>query len=263
MAIITLISDWGDSDYYTAAVKGIIFRQMPEVHIVDITHKIKAFQIAQAAYVLKNAYPNFPDGTVHLIGVNTEESLEEPHTVICFHNQYFIGTDNGLFSLLLEGAKPEKIVQLDIIQETENFTFSSRDRFATAAVHLAKGGEIEELGSMRETLNERISLKPIRDENRIRGVIIHIDSYKNIITNISKELVRGLVKKHKFQILLRMAKIDEISESYSDVPHGEIAALYSSNNMLEIAMNQGPAAPLLGVKEGDPVIVELIDETGS
>ena len=260
MAIITLTSDWGDSDYYSAAVKGAIYKQMPTAHIVDITHKIPLFQIAQAAYVLRNTYPNFPDGTVHIIGVNSEESMDEPHTVAYFKKQYFIGTDNGVFSLLFEEEKPEKLIELDILLASERFTFSSRDRFAKAAVHLANGGDLEDLGKIKAELNHRIPLKPIRNDNSIRGVIIHIDNYQNIITNISKEMLEGLVKKRSFQIQVRGGKINKISDAYGDVPSGILVALFSANDLLEIAMNQGTAAPLLGVGIGDAVIVELEEE---
>ncbi len=260
MAIITLTSDWGDKDYYLAAVKGSIYRQIPDVLIVDITHKIQSFEMAQAAYVLKNAFPNFPDGTIHIIGVNSEESIDEPHTIAYFQKQYFIGTDNGVFSLLFEGEIPEKIIELDITQETESFTFSSRDRFAKAAVHLAGGGDLEELGRIKSEVNKRISLKPIHDKDRIRGVIVHIDNYQNIITNISKELLEGLVKKRSFQIQVRGGEINKISDAYGDVPSGTLVALFSANDLLEIAMNQGTAAPLLGVGVGDAVIVELEEE---
>ena len=256
MAIITLTSDWGDSDYYSAAVKGAIYRQMPDVRIVDITHKIPAFQIAQAAYVLKNTYPSFPDGTVHIIGVNTEESIDEPHTVAYYKKQYFIGTDNGIFSLLF-GGDPDKIIELDILQETECFTFSSRDRFAKAAVHLAGGGKIEDIGTIRTEINHSLALNPIRDKDKIRGVIVFVDNYKNIITNIPKEMLTDFVNKRPFQIQVRAGKVSEISNSYGDVSQGDLLALFSSDGMLEIAMNQGDAAPLLGVKIGDAVIVEV------
>jgi S-adenosylmethionine hydrolase len=258
MAIITLTSDWGDSDYYAAAVKGTIYSQMPDARIIDITHKIPAFQIAQAAYVLRNTYPHFPDGTVHIIAVNTEESMKEPHTVAYYHKQYFIGTDNGIFSLLFD-KEPEKVVALDISQKTESFTFSSRDRFAMAAVHLADGGKMEDIGTVRTAINPGIALNPIRDKDRIRGVIVHIDNYQNIVTNISKDLLNEFVRKHAFQIQVRSGKIHVISDSYGDVSPGSLLAIFSANDMLEIAMNQGTAAPLLGVKVGDAVIVELID----
>jgi S-adenosylmethionine hydrolase len=259
MSIITLTSDWGDRDFYQAAVKGTIYRQMPEARIVDITHQIAAFQISEAAYVLKNAFPNFPDGTVHIIGVNTEESVEGPHTVAYYRKQYFIGTDNGVFSLLFE-EEPEKLIELDIPQETEGFTFSSRDRFARAAVHLAGGGKLEELGTAREAVVHRIPLKPIRSENQIRGVIIHVDNYQNLLTNITRDMFKGMVGKKPFHILLRSGEIKKISESYGDVLPGKLLALFSSNNLLEIAMNQGTAASLLGVGVDDAVIVELVEK---
>jgi len=257
MAIITLTSDWGDSDYYSAAVKGSIYRQMPDAKIIDITHKIPVFQIAQAAYVIKNTFPDFPDGTVHIIGVNTEESIEEPHTVAYYRKQYFIGADNGVFSLLFDEA-PETVVELDIVQETESFTFSSRDRFARAAVHLAKGGKIEELGAARKEIKKLFLPSPGRDNERLRGLIVHIDNYQNLITNISRSLLEEFVKKRPFKIQIRGDEIRKISDSYDDVQQGRTLALFSAAGLLEIAMNQGTAASLLGLKVGDAVIVELL-----
>ncbi|MCF6169851.1 MAG: SAM-dependent chlorinase/fluorinase [Bacteroidales bacterium] len=256
MAIITLISDWGDSDYYTAVVKGSIYKQMPDVQIVDITHNIKAFQISQAAYVLRNTFPDFPDGTVHIIGVNSEESMDQPHTVAFYKEQYFIGTDNGIFSLLFDG-EPDKVIELDIPQEAESFTFSSRDRFAKAAVHLAAGGKLGELGTKRDMVNRCIDFKPIREKNRIRGVIMHVDPYHNLVTNISKAMFNGMVKKQSFRISLRGDSVSRICASYGDVSPGNLVALFSSNGMLEIALNEGAAALLLGLKEGDAIIVEV------
>ncbi len=256
MAIITLISDWGDRGYYAAAVKGAVLSLMPEARIVDITHRIKAFNVAHAAWVLKNAFPAFPEGTVHIIAVNTEESMERPHTVVYYHKQYFIGADNGIFSLLLEEA-PEKIISLNIPQEAESLTFSSRDRFVKAAVHLAGGGSLEELGELREAVNPGIPLKPIRDKDGIRGVIIHIDDYKNIITNISKKLLTEVVDKRPFQIQIRTGRVQKISKAYGDANPGDLVAIFSVNGLLEVAMNEGEAASLLGVKVGDAVIVEV------
>jgi len=148
-------------------------------------------------------------------------------------------------------------IELDILQDSDSFTFSCRDRFVKAAIHLAGGGELKELGREKTAVNQRISLKPIRDEKRIRGVIVYVDNYQNIVTNISKQMLEELVKKQPYQIQVRAGKIDKISDSYGDVPPGTLVALYSANDLLEIAMNQGFAAPLLGVGVGDAVIVEL------
>lgn len=260
MAVITLISDWGLNDYYTAAVKGMIFKHLPDAKIIDISHQITPFDVGQAAYVLKNAYPNFPEGSIHVVGVNTEESIDHPHAVAYFNKQYFIGADNGVFSLIFDKA-PEKLVELDILQDSDHFTFSGRDRFVKAAVHLAKGGKIEDLGSKKEGLVTKMPFEPIVDSHTIRGIVTHIDTYENLITNIPKTLFQEKIRNKKFTISLRSADVKSIHTSYDDVPHGEIVALFSSNGLLEIAMNKGKAASLLGIHRKSPVIIEIDEES--
>lgn len=254
MGIITLISDWGTKDYYTAAVKGVIYKSLPDAHVVDITHNIEPFDFDEAAYVLRNAYPNFPDGTVHLIAINTEESINHPHSVALYKNQYFIGTDNGIFSLIFD-AKPEKIVELDIPIESEHITFSTRDRFVKAAVHLITGGKIEDLGEVRDKLTDKMHFEPGIDEGFIRGMVIHVDPYENLVTNISRKLFQDTVKSKKFTITFRSNKVSKISDSYGDVRPGELVALFSSNDMLEIAINRGNASSLLGLKTKDAILI--------
>jgi S-adenosyl-L-methionine hydrolase (adenosine-forming) len=256
MAVITLTSDWGLNDYYVAAVKGMIYKNLPEVNIVDITHQVAPFDVGQAAYIIKNAHLSFPDGTIHIIGVNTEESVNHPHAVAYYNKQYFIGSDNGVFALIFE-SDPEKIIELDITHDSDHFTFSGRDRFAKAAVHLAKGGKIEDLGSAKPGIKSKMQFEPVVDLNTIKGVVTHIDTYENLITNIPKELFRGKVRGKKFRISLRSAKIETISNSYDDVSHGDVVALFASNDMLEIAINKGKAASLLGINRKSPVIIEI------
>ncbi len=258
MGIITLTSDWGLRDYYVAAVKGTIFKHMPDATVVDITHLIDPFDVVEAAYVLKNAYKSFPDGTVHIIGINTEESLEHPHTIAKYDGQYFIGTDIGIFSLVFDG-EAEALIELDIMQESEHFTFSSRDRFVGAAVHLAKGGALSELGPEKKEFVTKLFFEPAVDDNAIRGLIMHIDTYGNLVTNISESVFKSFVNGKEFQLSFRNHhyKVSKIHDAYSDVRPGEIVALFASNNMLEIAINKGKAASLLGIHKKDPLIVEI------
>lgn len=256
MAIITLTSDWGLKDHYAGAVKGVILSKMPEASIVDISHNIPSFEIEQAAFVVRNSYPNFPSGTVHILGINTEESDRYAHTVVEMDGQFFIGTDNGIFSLIFD-KKPDKIVELTISQESDYFTFSTRDRFVKAAVHLARGGKIGDLGIIKDKIIEKILLKPVHDEDVVKGHVMYIDSYENIITNISQTFFKEARKNRKFAILFRSYEINKISRSYIDVAPGEILALFDSNGYLEIAMNQGNAAGLLGLDVKDMIRIEF------
>jgi len=252
MPIITLISDWGEKDHYIGAVKGAILSRMPDVSIVDISHQVPPFDIEQAAYILRNAFPDFPKGTIHIIGVNTEESEKFGHTVIELNGHFFIGNDNGIFTLLTN-SRPQKIIELTITQDSDYFTFSTRDRFIKAAVHIAQGNAIEELGTPKERLTERILLKPVIDSMVIKGHVIYIDRYENVITNIHEKQFREIQKNRKFSIVFRTYEINRISQSYTDVAPGEIVALFGSTGYLEIAINQGNAAGLLGLDYKDMI----------
>ncbi|MCF8368770.1 MAG: SAM-dependent chlorinase/fluorinase [Bacteroidales bacterium] len=256
MAIITLTTDWGLKDHYAATVKGKILSGFPEAIIVDISHQIPSFEIEQAAFVLKNTFPSFPQGTVHILGINTEESDRFAHTVVEYQKQYFIGTDNGIFSMLFDKT-PDKIIELTILQESDFFTFSTRDRFVKAAIHLAQGNKIEELGDIKKDLVQKILFQPVIDQETIKGHVMYIDSYENIITNITASIFKEARQNRKFNIIFRSYEINKISRSYTDVAPGEILALFDSNGYLEIAINQGNAAGLLGLGTKDMIRIEF------
>jgi S-adenosylmethionine hydrolase len=259
MAIITLTSDWGLKDHYLGAVKGTIYRLLPGAQVVDICHDIPAFDLNQAAFIIRNFYRNFPEGTIHILGINSEASIENPHTLVVQDGHYFVGADNGIFSLIFDEL-PEKIIDLDIIQDTDYFTFPSRDVFVKVACHIAEGKPLDELGHPKKTLVQRISFKPIVDGNQIKGKVIYIDNYENVFTNITEPFFRSVVKGKKFAILFRSAtyRITKLSRSYKDVLDGEMLALFSSSGHLEIAINQGKASSLLGLKIDQPVMVEVL-----
>lgn len=254
--LITLTSDWGTKDYYAAAVKGTIYKYNPEAVIIDISHSIQQFDSAEAAYVLRNASSSFPEGTIHIIGVNTEESLAHPHIIAYYKKQYFIGADDGIFALIFD-EEPEKIISLDIPMETSNHTFSSRDRFAKAAAMLSTGTSLKDLGEEKDTLVNKMHFNPVIQENSLKGMIIHIDNYENLITNITRESFKEFTTNTEFEISFRNQKykVTKIYESYGDVRPGEIVALFTSDNILEIAINKGNAASLLGIDKSDPIVV--------
>ncbi len=256
MNIITLTSDWGLKDHYLASVKGTIISQIPDAVIIDITHSITAFDIISASFIIKNSFGSFPDGTIHIIGVNTEATLENAHIVAKYKNHYFIGTDNGIFSLIFS-EPAEKIIEIDIFQDSDYFTFPSRDTFIKVAAHIIKEGEIDSLGHLRTTLNEKNFITPVVVNNIIKGNVLYIDRYENVITNVPQDLFRKETKGKKFSINFRSSsyEIDRICKSYNDVEQGEKLALFSTTNFLEIAINQGKASSLLGLHPGDSINV--------
>lgn len=261
MTIITLTTDWGTASHYAGAVKGALLRQIPGAIIIDISHEVPCFDILQASFMLRNAWQEFPEGSIHLVGVNTEAGIDTPHVMVQYEGHFFIGADNGLFSLVFD--KPlQNAIELDIMQDSDFFTFSTRDVFVKAAALVAAGKAPEEIGSPYQSLNERIAFKPVVYKDKITAKVIFIDNYENVFINIDKKLFRKVGKGRRFEIGLRLPGevIDELHQSYSDVVPGERLALFGSTGFLEIAINQGRAASLLGLQMNDSVSVEFDPE---
>ena len=264
MAIITLTTDMGTRDHYVAAVKGAIYSQLEEAKIVDISHHLARFDIAQCAFMLRNSYKEFPKGTVHIIGVDPEASVDRGHMLIECDGHYFIGADNGIFSILFDMI-PENIFELNISQDSDDLTFPVKDVFAKAACHLARGGTPEIIGVRKSSVQQKQMYRPIVEESVIRGTVIYIDSYGNVITNITKSLFQQVRKGRSFTILFRSSAyaITKISRKYSQVPEGEKIALFGSSEHLEIAINKGVegagggANKLFGLKIYDTVTIEF------
>ncbi len=254
MAIITLTTDWGSKDHYLAGVKGSLLKAIPNANIIDISHEIPPFDTYQASFVIRNCYKSFPANTIHIIGVNSESSIETPHVVLRYDNQYFIGSDNGIFSLIFDD-EPSKIIEIDIIQDTDKFTFSTKDVFVKVAQHLADGKLIDDLGFPKDSLKKLMSFEPVIEnidegETAIIGKVIYLDRYENAIVNIRHELFESTGKGRPFTISFNSFSnaITKISTSYGDVAVSDMLALFDSNNLLEIAINQGNAGSLLGLK---------------
>lgn len=261
MAIITLTSDWGTSDYYVAAVKGRILSYLPNATIVDVTHNIEPFSIAQAGFTLKNCYKSFPEGSIHIIGVETIESDEQPHVVVKANGHYFISTDNGIFSHILDGIFDEAVC-IDVPQDTDFFTFATRDRFAKVAAMIAQGEPLSNIGAQRENLNLGGGFCPVVKGNAIEGVVRHIDSYGDLITNISKEVFENESRGRRFSIKVKgeLYTIDRISDSYLDVDVAELVAIFGTHGYLELALNQAKLATLCGIEQDFTIKVVFYDD---
>ena len=202
MPIITLTTDLGTVDHYVSAVKATILRQLDNANIVDISHDIPSFNIIHAAFVLKNVYQEFPAGSIHIIGVNAETNEDNSHLAVYANGHYFVGTDNGIFSLLLD-LKPDKIVEITTTRDSDNENFPVKDVFAKAACHIARGGTLEIIGTeIKQFSKEFAKLEALHDKNSIRGSIIHIDHYGNAITNISQRLFKDVAKGRAYTINL-------------------------------------------------------------
>jgi len=251
MAIITLTTDLGLKDYYVSAIKGAIISHLPEVSIVDISHLIPTYNIQDAAYVLKNSYPGFPKGSIHIIGVKAEYTVQSPHIIVYADGHYFVAADNGIFSLL--DIVPDKIIEL----KANTSTFPTRDIFSRIACEIAKGEAIEKMGTVKTNLLERMPFRATSMADMIRGTVVYIDSYGNVMTNISQTLFNQVGKGREFIIEFARYSISKMSKTYSDVPEGEILALYNATDQLEIAMNNDKANSMLNLKLNDTITIRF------
>ena len=254
--VITITSDWGNRDFHRAAVEGSLVRKIPECRIMAISHLVKAFDIYEASFLLRNAWYLYPEGSIHIIAVKGEASIDTPHVLIKYKKHYFIGADNGIFALIFD-EKPETIIAIDIHQESSIFSFPTKDVFVPIAAHIASGKDISELGQKQSQIKESYPFKPTVEENLIKGMVIHIDNYDNVICNITESTFLKLSKGKRYSIKARNESVNRIQKAYGDVPEGEMLALFGSSGLLEIAINEGSAKDLLGLRIKDIIRIEF------
>jgi S-adenosylmethionine hydrolase len=247
MPIITLTTDFGLKDHYAASVKGALFRLLPSAVVVDITHLIPSFNFGEAAYVLSHAFREFPEGSIHVVSVGSEGEGRFNHVALKLHGHYFIGCDNGIFSLLSTEETPEMVVEICAAGK-EPSTFVARDLYLPVAVKLAKGVSITLLGPSQGNVTQRIRQISPPEEDVLKGIVVNIDSFGNFITNITGDDFDRVGKGRLFSIDLIRDKIAELHVAYGDVSPGEKVAFFNSSGVLEIAINNGNASKLLSLR---------------
>ena len=265
MSIVTLTSDYGNKDFFIGALKGALLSEIQDVNIIDISHEITPFNTIEAAYIIKNAYYFYPKNTIHIIGINNEMSSNE-FIALYIDGHYFIGHNSNLFSLIFPFKKPNELVLINLPESYVTTLFPAKDIFVQAAGHIARGGELSMLGAKLDSLEEGQSLLPLEKNNGalLIGIVIYIDRFGNIITNISKVFFNKFKRGRNFIIHLpRKHTITKLCEQYSEVPESNILTLFNSSNMLEIAINRADkslkngASTLLGVKPGDEIVINF------
>ena len=286
MPIITLTTDYGLKDHFVGALKGRILTQFPGAKIVDISHHVDPFNIAEASYMVGAAYKSFPPGSIHIIGVDIERNKENRHVVMKWNDHYFICADNGIPGILTQKILPQQIVNINFFTAL-NPDQSDMDIFVTVACHIAKGGLLNVVGTEVEKVTQSIELTASfsDDTSTIKGCILYVDHFGNLVTNISKELFSLYRKGRKFEIshnargtsrLKEHSKpITEIFGRYSDVSAssnfaikdfaGKKLAVFNEAGLLEIAIFRsnpktvGSASSLLGLTYRDIVQIKFID----
>ena len=274
MSIITLTTDFGHKDYFVGALKGKILSEHQEVVIVDISHEIDLFNTLEASYCIEAAYHNFPKGTIHIIGVDSERVGDTQHIAMQWDDHYFICADNGILNSLIQKKIPQKIVAITI-HDRLNINASDMDVFVAVACHIARGGLLNVIGKEIQSLKPvNVLTSSISDNlNEIKGQIVYIDSFGNCVTNISYKQFNETIRGRKFEIVIKNKKFSRLHKNYSDFPvsdvkqlkdlEGDFLALFNENGYLEIAIYKsnpktvGSAATLLGLHFRDTVSIKF------
>jgi S-adenosylmethionine hydrolase len=255
--IITLTTDFGQSDGYVGAMKGVILGICPEATLVDISHGIRPQAVQQAAYVLSTAAPYFPAGSVHLAVVDPGVGTERRPLVVQTERALYVAPDNGLLSLVLQQERAETAIHLtDPAYRLSGVstTFHGRDIFAPAAAHLAQGIAPSEMGdpvSPPELISLPMVEPQLRPEGNWEAEVLHIDHFGNLITNLRICNAPSLIA-----VVVQGRRIHPLRDTFGDVEPGELVAYAGSSGHLEIAVRDGNAARVLGMDIGDPVWVE-------
>ncbi len=274
MSIITLITDFGHKDYFVGALKGKILSEQKEAVIVDISHEIDLFNTLEASYCIEAAYSNFPKGTIHIIGVDSERVGDTQHIAMQWDDHYFICADNGILNTLIQKKIPQKIVAITI-HDRLNTDVSDMDVFAAVACHISRGGLLNVIGKEIQSLKSvSVLTSSVSDDlAEIKGQIVYIDSFGNCVTNISQKQFNDTIRSRKFEIIIKNKKITRLHKSYSDFPvsdtkqlkdlEGDFLALFNENGYLEIAIYKsnpktvGSAATLLGLHFRDSISIKF------
>lgn len=272
--IITLTTDFGLKDASVAAVKGAIYSELEGAMVIDISHNVSPFHIAEAAYIIKNAYHAFPKGSIHILGVDSELTPENQHIAVKLDGHYFICANNGIISLLTNEIVPEQSVQINIHDKVIT-NFPVLDIFVQVATHIARGGKLEVIGKSISTFKTLRNIEPvIKNNNEIIGAIIYIDNYGNAISNISKKIFKKVAKTRDFTITARGFEFNTIYRNYSDAinyslpkekreEEGKRLALFNSSDYLEISIYKsnpetvGSASSLLGLRVSDTISISF------
>ncbi len=257
--ILTLTTDFGLADHFVGTMKGVILSICPQARLVDITHEVPAFSIAEAAFLIAQAYRYFPRNTVHLAVVDPGVGTARRPIIAEAAGQYFVAPDNGILSLIYsrEKHKVRVISNRKYFLKTVSQTFHGRDIFSPVAAHLAAGVAASKMG------------KPISDYVRLdldtpkqsgkqawTGRILRIDRFGNLVTNFHAASLPSLAD-GKFSLSLGSRRINAVAHNYAEKPGGELFVIQGSSGYLEISVGQGSAAEVTGCKAGGSVELRI------
>ena len=257
MAIITLLTDSGDTDHYVAAIKARILSVNPGLRIEDITHQIPAGSISQASFVLNSVFREYPKGTVHLIGVDSIALSDSGYLAASIEDHFFVAPDNGILSLVSE--RPiQQAVALNGLHIASS-TFPEKEILAPAAAKIASGVALSDLGKPVTALVRLTQRQLKTSRQQILGFIVHVDHQGNLITNITRQAFEQICGGRKFIVRFGKERSNRIQNYYHESEPGDCFVLFNSLGFMEVGINRGNASRLLGLGTDSPVNILFED----
>lgn len=256
--IITLTTDFGLQDQYVGSLRGVIHSINPKAVIADISHSIPSFNITHAAFVLGCTFDLFPRGTIHVGVIDPGVGSARKPILIQTKNYFFIGPDNGLFSLVLLKEKVVAVYHLSnprYFNRVVSHTFHGRDIFSPVAAHLSRGARPFRLGKKIGRFFTLQGMQCSAEKNSLAGSVIAIDKFGNVITNITQDFFDKHVGGKTFSIKIGSKIFGTLHKTYANVDHGKSVAVFGSSGFLEFALNQGNFALSGKITVGEQVRV--------
>lgn len=259
--IITLLTDFGAQDSYVGIMKGVILGINGSARLIDLCHEISPQDVRGAAYILGTSYRYFPQGTINCAVVDPGVGTKRHGLVVKTDHYFFVGPDNGLFTMIYdqeEGVEVYKIAASAYTLPEISSTFHGRDVFAPVAAHLSQGVSCSELGELISEPVRITALRPDAEGPVLKGAIIYVDRFGNLITNIARADFDRFVGQEHFEIVADDVIVDRVVDTYSDAPPGTITALFGSTGHLELSLVMGSAARRLNLGAGGTILVRRV-----
>lgn len=259
--IITITTDYGTSDHLVGVLKGVILRIAPNATIVDINHHVAPFDLLDGALTIAAAYRYFPARTVHLVVVDPGVGTQRRPILVTADQFYFVAPDNGVLSLIYEREPAVTVRHITaehyFLSPVSN-TFHGRDVFAPVAAWLAKTSQTEAMGDEISDYVRFALPRPKAAGAALKGVVLRVDSFGNLMTNFTAEdLPAAMGTDGKLKLQVGGKRVEKLAQTFANGASGEPVAIIGSSGFLEIAVNKGQAARVLGVNRGAEVLLEI------
>ena len=254
--IIALLSDFGTQDHYAGTMKGVVLGICPDAILVDISHDIPPHDVLAGALQLAASYKYFPQGTIFLVVVDPGVGSSRRGIAAEAGGYRFVGPDNGVLTAVFREEPPRKIVELTerrYARPTVSRTFEGRDRFAPAAAWLAKGIQLPALGRPAGPLHQLHLPTASCTEGVLTGTVVMVDRFGNLISNIDRRTFESFARAQPVRILADGRPVARLVSTYSEMPAGEVCALFGSSDHLELAVYSGDAGRLGGLQRGSQI----------